>query len=230
VGRADLCPPPPPPSPPIAVPVEAPLPMPPAPAEKVKPWVWNKYLATTETGYLLFETDSGIVTVNPRAARERIAFEKLASCNAGSNPIQDLLLPEMVRLSPAAFARIEEALDAIRAVGFRLEPFGKDTIKVEAVPLILGDIPVAATLSTIAEDLASTGSARRSTERWREDAIAKSIAKSFAGMEMVKMDEASANLLVEDLIACRMPYVTPAGKSVMIFTSLRELDRKFGKY
>ena len=35
--------------------------------------------------------------------------------------------------------------------------------------------------------------------------------------------------LVEDLVACRMPYVCPRGKPVMIFTSVRELDRKFGR-
>ena len=35
--------------------------------------------------------------------------------------------------------------------------------------------------------------------------------------------------LVEELCACRMPYVCPRGKPVMIFTSTRELDRKFAR-
>ena len=35
--------------------------------------------------------------------------------------------------------------------------------------------------------------------------------------------------LVEDLCSCKMPYVCPRGKPVMIFTSTRELDRKFAK-
>ena len=40
-------------------------------------WRWFTILAETATGYLLLETDRGIVTLNPRAARERIAFERL---------------------------------------------------------------------------------------------------------------------------------------------------------
>ena len=38
-----------------------------------------------------------------------------------------------------------------------------------------------------------------------------------------------ATKLVEELGACRMPYVCPRGKPVMIFTSTRELDRKFNR-
>ena len=38
-----------------------------------------------------------------------------------------------------------------------------------------------------------------------------------------------ATKLVEELAACRMPYVCPRGKPIMIFTSTRELNRKFGR-
>ena len=39
----------------------------------------------------------------------------------------------------------------------------------------------------------------------------------------------AATKLVEELCSCRMPYVCPRGKPVMIFTSNRELDRKFDR-
>ena len=64
--------------------------------------------------------------------------------------------------------------------------------------------------------------------RWREELIAKSIARSFAGMSLA-LDESGATRLVEELAACRMPYVCPRGKPIMIFTSTRELDRKFAR-
>ena len=84
----------------------------------------------------------------------------------------------------------------------------------------------AALLPTIAADLAE-GGARRG-ERWREELIAKSVAKNFAGAPF-KLTEDGAVKLVEELCACRMPYVCPRGKPVMIFTSTRELDRKFDR-
>jgi len=191
-----------------------------------KPWVWFKFLATTASGYLLVETDSGLVTVNPHAARERIAYESLTQ---RKTPVasQTLLIPETVRLSPPDYARVLSALKTIEEMGFRLEPFGTDTFKIDEVPQIIGDIPPEAVISTIAHDL-SEGPGRRGGERWREELVAKSIARSFAGLTLA-LDKKGASRLIEDLAACRMPYVCPRGKPIMIFTSTRELNRKFSR-
>ena len=110
-------------------------------------------------------------------------------------------------------------------MGFQLEEFGTDTFKIDAVPQLIGSLSPSAILSTIARDLAESAG-RRGGERWREELIAKSIARSFAGASMA-LTEDGAVKLVEELCSCSMPYVCPRGKRVMIFTSTRELDRKF---
>ena len=189
-----------------------------------KPWKWFEFLAQTASGYLLIETDAGLVTVNPHAARERIAFERLRDTAASAS--QQLLLPETVQLSPADSARISAAMDVISAMGFRIEPFGRDTFKIEAVPQLIGSLPPVDIISTIAHDLSEVGARRGAT--WREELVAKSVARSFAGMSLA-LDADGAKCLVEELASCRMPYVSPAGKPTMIFTSTRELDRKFAK-
>ena len=192
-----------------------------------RPWKWFKFLASTASGYLLVETDAGLVTVNPHAARERIAFEQLfSSSKQGDALSQQLLIPETIHLSPVDAARITAALGDIEPMGFKIEPFGRDTFKIDAVPQLIGSLSPADVISTIARDL-SEGGARRG-ERWREELVAKSVARSFAGMSL-SLDEAGATRLVEELAACRMPYVSPRGKPTMIFTSTRELDRRFAK-
>ena len=194
-----------------------------------KPWQWFKFLAQSASGYLLIETDSGIVTINPHAARERIAYEHLLNTShtsQTSQTSQTLLIPETVQLSPVDAARIKATLPVIASMGFQLEEFGRDTFKVDAVPQLIGSLSPSAILSTIAGDLAEGGAKRG--ERWREELIAKSIAKSFAGASLALTEE-GATKLVEELCACRMPYVCPRGKPVMIFTSTRELDRKFAR-
>lgn len=194
-----------------------------------KPWAWFKFLAVTDSNYLLIETDSGIVTLNPHAARERIAFERLldAANKPGAAKIvsQPLLLPEVVRLSPPDAARMKESLAVISSMGFSLEEFGTDVFKVDAVPHMLEALPPSSILPTIARDLAD---GKRNGMRWREELIAKSIARSFATLEVALTEEAAVQL-VEELAACRMPYVCPRGKPIMIFTSTRELNRKFGR-
>ena len=167
------------------------------------------------------------MTINPHAARERIVYEKLLAPSAATQASQTLLIPETFRCSPVDAARIGGALDTIRAMGFQIEAFGQDTFKIDAVPQALGSASPSAILATVATDLAESGS-RRSGAKWREELIAKSIAKSFAGASL-KLTEAGAVQLVEELCACRMPYVCPRGKPVMIFTSTRELDRKFAR-
>ena len=192
-----------------------------------RPWKWFKFLATTASGYLLVETDAGLVTINPHAARERIAFEQLlARSGQGDTLSQQLLIPETIHLSPVDAARITAALGDIEPMGFKIEPFGRDTFKIDAVPQLIGSLSPADVISTVARDL-SEGGARRG-ERWREELVAKSIARSFAGMSLA-LDEAGATKLVEELASCRMPYISPGGKPTMIFTSTRELDRKFAK-
>jgi DNA mismatch repair ATPase MutL len=45
----------------------------------------------------------------------------------------------------------------------------------------------------------------------------------------MKFTENGAVKLVEELCSCKMPYVCPRGKPVMIFTSTRELNRRFNR-
>ena len=191
-----------------------------------RPWRWFKVLAQSASGYLLIETDSGIVTINPHAARERIAYERLLAADR-QTPSQTLLIPETVQLPPVDAARLRAALPTVEAMGFQIEEFGRDTFKVDAVPQLASGLAPGDILATIARDLAD-GGGRRSGARWREEAIAKSVARSFAGASIALTTD-GATRLVEELCLCRMPYVCPRGKPVMIFTSTRELDRKFDR-
>ncbi|MGN0852805.1 MAG: DNA mismatch repair endonuclease MutL [Kiritimatiellia bacterium] len=188
-------------------------------------WRCFNYLAQTDSGYLLLETDAGLVTLDPRAARERIVYERLIDRHQAVS--QPLLLPETVKLPPADSARIRNFLAELTALGFMLEEFGRDTWKLDAVPDLAAGIPTADLLATIAADIAEAG-ARRGGTRWRDEIVAKSVARSFAGAS-TRLTREGAVQLVEELAAARMPYVCPRGKPVMVFTSNRELSRKFGK-
>ncbi len=188
-------------------------------------WRWFRFLAQTSTGYLLLETDAGLVTLDPRAARERIAYERLLDRQVAVS--QPLLIPETVQLPPTDSARIRNFLGDLTTIGFTIEEFGRDTWKIDAVPDLVGGLSTTSLLASIATDIAESG-AKRGSERWRDELIAKSVARSFAGASSQLTPEA-ATQLVNELAATRMPYVTPRGKVVMFFTSNSELSRKFGR-
>lgn len=177
------------------------------------------------TGFAIMETSNGIIVLNPRAAIERISYEKAMSRSSAAVS-QPLIVPETVRLSPADSARIASFKDALESMGFSIDSLGMDTWKVDALPQMLGCAGAGAALAAIAADMADSG-ARRGAARWREDVTARAVAKACARASKALSAEGVLSL-VKELASCEMPYVTPRGKPVLIFTSRRELDRRFG--
>ncbi len=186
-------------------------------------WRWFTILAETATGYLLLETDRGIVTLNPRVARDRSAFERLLARRTAIS--QPLLLPETVHLPPSDSARIRTFLAELETMGFAIEEFGRDVWKLDAVPDLAAGLAAQDLLATIAADIAEAG-AKRGGTRWRDELVARSLARSYAGAN-VKLTREGASKLVEELAATSQPYICPRGKPIMIFTANSELSRKF---
>jgi len=192
------------------------------------PWRWCRVLGLVAERYVLLETDGGYVTVDPRAARERVLYERLMDTHRkGGAMSQQLLLPETVQLAPADAARLRKYLAIVQEMGFGVEDFGSDHFLVEALPDVLGGVSCRELLANIAHDLENAGT-RRGSEKWREEIIAQAACRAAAGAQNV-LSNAEADKLVNALAATRMPYTCPRGRPTMIFTSYRELERKFGR-
>jgi DNA mismatch repair protein MutL len=193
------------------------------------PWQWCRVLGILNGGYALLETEDGFVTLDPRAARERVLFEQLMANHDKDDAFsQRLLLPETVQLPPADSARLTKHLEVLQAMGFGVDAFGdSDHFVIESLPSILGDVSCRELLANIAHDLENAG-LRRGTEKWREEIIAKAACRVMVGQTRTATIP-EIEKLVATLVKMRMPYTCPRGKPTMIFTSYRELDRKFGK-
>ena len=223
---SDLCPPPSAlPFPPV--PTGAGLPLFNAPQDG-SPWRWCRVLGQVAARYVLLETDGGYVTVDPRAARERVLYERLMDTRKEGGALsQRLLLPETVQLPPADAARLRKYLKIVQEMGFGVEDFGSDHFLVEALPDALGGVSCRELLANIAHDLENAGT-RRGSEKWREELIAQAACRAASGAQSA-LSDAEADKLVNALAATRMPYTCPRGRPTMIFTSTRELERKFGR-
>jgi DNA mismatch repair protein MutL len=196
--------------------------------EDGSPWRWFRVLGQLAGRYVLLETDGGYVTVDPRAARERVLYERLMARHAqGESFSQRLLLPETVQLAPADSARLRKYLPLLQEMGFGVEDFGSDHFLVEALPDALCDVSCRELLGNIAHDLENAGT-RRGSEKWREELIAQAACRAASGA-LSTLSDTEAERLVSALAATRMPYTCPRGRPTMIFTSTRELERKFGR-
>ncbi len=212
--------------PPRAEPFVPPPPPPEQPAEpaSVLPWRWLRVADVLEPGYWLVVTDQGYVTVDAKAALERILYERLAS-EATTVASQPLLLPETLRLPPADAERVARFLPELEACGFGVSSFGQDTFLVDALPVVLAELPPKEVLADLAAELDRTG-VRKGLDSWRREIVARAAAKAACGA-FHTADLASAERLMTQLATCAMPYTTPRGRPVMILTTYRELARRF---
>ncbi len=193
------------------------------------PWAWCRVLGQVGGLYVLLETNDGYVVMDPRAAHERVIYERLmAAVEAERNvATQPLLIPETVKLPPADAALLHRHLDLLRAMGFGLDEFGADCFIVETMPSGLDLADARAMLTDLAHGIETAGP-KRSAGRWREQAVARAASRAAVRHTRPLNPEAIA-ALVRDLAATRMPYTCPRGRPTMLLTPLRELARKFGR-
>lgn len=178
--------------------------------------------------YILMESAEGLVLMDQHAAHERVNFEKMRrAMEQGGVPSQRLLMPLTLQLSPRDADVLARNLEPLSRLGIEAEPFGPNLFKIEALPSFVKTDDPAAWLDRVVEELKSLSS-RTSALRLGEDMIATTVCRhSVKANDRLSLPEQHA--LLEDLLACEMPYCCPHGRPTLIQMSLGELERKFGR-
>jgi DNA mismatch repair protein MutL len=178
--------------------------------------------------YVLMENASGLVLVDQHAAHERILFEEmLKRMEAQGVPTQRLLLPLTLQVSPRDADWLTHHLEVLNRAGIGLEPFGVSTFKIDCLPTFLRGREPAQMLREIIDDLRETSS-QSSKLRLGEDMIAKTVCRHAVKANDV-LREPELVRLIQDLLACDLPYCCPHGRPTMIQISYSELEKKFGR-
>jgi DNA mismatch repair protein MutL len=178
--------------------------------------------------YVLMENASGLVLVDQHAAHERILFEEmLHRMEQQGVPTQRLLLPLTLQVTPRDADWINQHLDVLNRAGIALEPFGTGTFKVDSLPTFLRGSEPSQLLREIIDDLRET-STQTSKLRLGEDMIAKTVCRHAVKANDL-LREPELVRLVQDLLACDLPYCCPHGRPTMIQISYSELEKKFGR-
>ncbi len=197
------------------------------PSPDTPQWKHHKILGLAGGRYILLETDTGYITLDPRAAYERIVYDTLIRRTAEAPvPSQTLLIPETLQLPPTDAARLRSFLDAAQTMGFQIADMGSDRFMIDAVPAILQEVSARELLITLATDLAAE--TKRGSERWREEVLAKAAGRAAAGFHKT-FDARAIEELLRRLLQTQMPYTCPKGRPTMLLTSWRELARRFGR-
>ena len=197
-------------------------------AEPPRPAQDFKFIGVLGRLYILMENAGGLVLVDQHAAHERILFEEMRRRMEGQGvPTQRLLLPITLQVAPKDADWLHENLDALSRTGIGLEPFGAGTFKIDALPQFLSAAEPSQLLRDIIDELRDT-SQQISKLRLGEDMIAKTVCRHAVKANDI-LREPECLRLVQDLLACELPYCCPHGRPTMIQLSYGELEKKFGR-
>ena len=183
------------------------------------------YLGTLRQQFALFETPESLVLMHPKAARERIIFERLRARREAPMPSQQLLDPVVLDLDPRDFAVIRQFAPHFDQAGMVVTPFGQNTIRIESIPALLELENARAFLLELVDRLTQSEFSRNAKRVAYETFIGE-FARKSAWRERISPHRAPA--ILKDLLACEVPYCTPGGKPTLVNYSVPEIKRKFG--
>lgn len=185
-----------------------------------------RHIGTLHNQYAIFENTEGMVLLSPRAARERIIFERLQESNRHPLISQQLLVPELLELDTRDMGIAMEVKPQLEQAGFQLSPFGRNTLRVEAVPAIL---PLRKVGDFVQELLRvfTSGEVRLTRSRSPFEPFARQLAQQYARQEDMTGYLRNPLPLLAALLECEIPYCSPGGKSTLLPFPMAELNRRF---
>ncbi len=173
--------------------------------------------------FVILESGDGLVLFDPKAARERIFFEKLTRHDGGVLETQGLLVPVLLELDPRDLDLVLRERMALQEAGIEVEAFGGNTLQIRSLPTCLPVDDPRPFLGALMDELLheSTPGARFALDR-----LARVLAKRASALVSPKLEETRP--LLAELFACELPYCAADGRPTLTEFGMRELERRFG--
>lgn len=177
--------------------------------------------------YVVAEGPEGLYLVDQHAAHERILYEQfMKEMETQQIPSQELLEALAVELAPDQVALVEENLDVLNGVGFHVELFGRNTVRLRAVPaLVSNSDPVDALLAAIGE----IECGEMPTQATAEQKLISRVCKQASVKAGQSLSVEEMRALVRQLEACESPRTCPHGRPTMLHLSAERLAKEFGR-
>lgn len=187
-----------------------------------------QFIGWAQSDYALYDTDSGVVVLDFKAARKRVWYARLlASYKDHSVESQKLLLPIPVEFDPVSSAVLTDNAELLEAYGMEVAPFGRNFFRIEAVPSWL---PEGEAESYLGEwvDLLRRGSISDKKAGATQELLAKHAANNIVRGASAPSESELEDLL-DRLFQTSNPLADPDGRPTFIEIATSELNRRFHK-
>ena len=176
--------------------------------------------------FIIAVDNDGVVIIDQHVAHERILYEQVTErLTRGALESQRLLEPLLIALPAGARDALAAHADDLARLGFEIDPFGGDSVRVAAVPALLSRGACETAVRALAEDL--EGLDRGASVA---DAIGR-IAASTACHAAVKANDRltmeKMTYILRELRRTAYSTVCPHGRPVLLRLTRQELERRF---
>ena len=166
--------------------------------------------------------NGGMVLIDQHAAHERIRYDQIMMQRKEGIASQEFLDPVILKLTPLEHAKLLELLPLFHEMGFMIELFGGDSVRVTGVPAALGYIES----PSVVHEIVRTALEHQDYER-AADAVAKRVACHHSLRAKMPLSPERGSELLHQLAQTYEPRTCPHGRPVMIHFSTEKLAGLF---
>ncbi len=164
--------------------------------------------------YIIYETNGGFLLIHQQAAHERILYEKMMlALNGKPLSTQTALFATTLTLSTPDALMLQELLPALQALGYQIEPFGKDSFIIQGAPAGHADGNEKKIIENMLEHCKHSGSEKI-------DSLQEKMIRSLSWQQAIKagtvLSETEMRSLTENLFRCQQPNTAPNGKPAFV--------------
>jgi DNA mismatch repair protein MutL len=175
--------------------------------------------------YILAQTAGGMVLVDMHAAHERVMYERMKSLLAGETAQQQLLMPEILHVTPAQAEAAEMHAAEFAALGFAVERLAPDQLALRAIPTLLAGRDPAGIVRDVLSDLLEQGRSRRVEESINHLLATMACHAAVRAQRMLSVPE--MNALLREMEGTERADQCNHGRPTWVRLSLADLDRLF---
>jgi DNA mismatch repair protein MutL len=175
--------------------------------------------------YILAQTAEGVVLVDMHAAHERVMYERMKKLLSGQTAQQQLLMPEIMQVSPAQAEAAEQHAQEFAALGFEVSRLAPDQLALRAIPTLLAGRDPAGIVRDVLSDLLEQGHSRRVEESINHLLATMSCHAAVRARRNLSLPE--MNALLREMEGTERADQCNHGRPTWVRLSHTELDRLF---
>jgi DNA mismatch repair protein MutL len=175
--------------------------------------------------YILAQSADGMVLVDMHAAHERIMYEGMKRLLAGHTAQQQLLVPEILQVTPAQADVAEGHAQEFAALGFYVTRLAPDQLALRAIPTLLIGRDPAGIVRDVLSDLLEQDHSRRVEESINHLLATMACHAAVRAQRSLSLPE--MNALLREMEGTARADQCNHGRPTWVRLSLNDLDRLF---